>query len=84
MKPRSIHLDIDSIVLRGIDPGDREAFAAALHTELLALLSNADVASTLGESRARARADGGRIDARSSQRGLAPAVARAVWRGVSR
>ena len=84
MKPRTIRLDIDSVVLHGIDPGDREAFATALRNELHALLSDPGAEHAIGDSRALARADGGRINGGSPGQPLAPAVAKAVWRGVSR
>lgn len=74
---RRIHVRIDRVVLDGVDPGDRAAFAAALGREIGRQLGQADPQAIA------ARGDAPRIDAgRIAQGADAGAVAGAVVRAI--
>jgi hypothetical protein len=77
----AITLEIGEVVLRGIDIGDRKAFAAALERELTVLLGEGRMPRMLPAG-ARHRVDGGVISLAANHG--APAVGREVARVVQR
>ena len=81
MSRRRIRLHIDQIVLHGVDPGNKPAFARALRTELGRLLGST-AASDLNRRRAVSRIDAGKVQVKAKSANLARKVAGAVYTGV--
>jgi hypothetical protein len=79
----ALKIEIDEVVLRGINVGGRSALAAALERELTSMLSDGETTRTL-RSNARERIDGGTIflEANRDVPGLGREIAQAVQRSL--
>jgi hypothetical protein len=77
----AITLDIGEVVLRGIDPGDRNALAAVLERELVSVLGDGGMPRTL-RAGGRDRVDGGVISLKADEN--APAIGRQIAHAVQR
>ena len=82
-----IHINIDRIVLRGIDPADRQALVNGLKTELARMLADPAERAAISQSR---RTPVLRLGKMSMGQGAAGArllgggIARAIGKGISR
>ena len=82
-----IHVHIDRIVLRGIDPSDRHALVSGLKTELARVLADPATQSGMGKSR---RTPVMRLGAMPMEQGtvgarkLGGGIARAIGKGIKR
>lgn len=83
-----IDLRIDSLILDGVAPGDRERVAASVRAELTRLLSERGLPGVAGrgsDSHAVERVDAGTVSSRSpGPAGVGTAVARAIYGGLRR
>lgn len=83
----SVQVNIDRIVLRGIDPADRQALANGLKTELARILADPAARAALNQSR---RTPVLRLGKLSMDKGTAGAsklgsgIARAIGKGIVR
>lgn len=82
MKPRSVTVEIEELVLHGCAPGDRHRVAAAVTRELERLLRQQGLPAPLAEPAHFTQREGGTIPAESGVRpeSLGREVARAVYR----
>ena len=82
-----IHVNIERIVLRGIDPADRQALVNGLKTELARMLADPAERAAISQSR---RTPVLRLGKMSMGQGAAGAgalgggIARAIGKGISR
>jgi hypothetical protein len=79
---KRINVTIDRVVLRGIDPADRQALVHGLQTELARILATPGIASTPRHTQALRL---GRLPLESGQAGatkLGNNVARAIGKGL--
>jgi hypothetical protein len=78
-----IVLHIDRLVLRGIEPGDTDAFSTALQAELQRQLAMTGMAETLRGIGQPARIKVGEVrSAKSGHEGLGQAVAQSIASGL--
>lgn len=87
MDMNRIHVNIERIVLRGIDPDDRQALISGLKTELARMLADPGARATISQPR---RTPVLRLGKMSMGQGTAGAkllgggIARAIGKGISR
>jgi hypothetical protein len=86
MKPRSIDLHIQELVLHGFPPGDRYRIGDAVRVELARLLAEQGVPAALTREREVARLDVGAFEFAPGAKaeGLAAGVALSVHGGLVR
>jgi hypothetical protein len=84
---RRIHVHIDRLLLRGIDPADQRAFTASLKAEFVRVLGEAAIRDGMAKS---GRTPVMRLDRMSLEPGQAGArtlgagVAKAIGKGIAR
>ena len=82
-----IHVHIDRLVLRGIDPSDRYALVAGLKMELARVLADPATQSTVTKSRRTPVMRLGRLPMEQGiggARKLGGGIARAIGKGIKR
>ena len=82
-----IHLHIDRIVLRGIDPADREVLLQSLQSELARVLAEPAAQAALARSRRTPVLRLGKMlmtPGPAGARKLGSGIARAIGKGISR
>jgi hypothetical protein len=82
-----IHVTIDRIVLRGIDPADRQALVNSLKAELSRMLADPATRATLPNSRRTPAMRLGRMplgQGTAGARKLGTGIARAIGKGITR
>lgn len=86
MKPVSLELHIEELVLRGFAPGDRRDIGEAAERELSRLFAEQGVPPSLARGREVARLDGGAFEVKpgSGAEAIGFQVAQAVYGGFSR
>ncbi|MFZ0746894.1 MAG: hypothetical protein WAM85_20995 [Terracidiphilus sp.] len=85
MSGARLNLHIDRVVLRGIDPADRQAFANGLKSELAKVLRDPSLRAALTRSRRTPMMRLGRISLEpglAGARKLGGGVARAIGKGM--
>jgi hypothetical protein len=82
---RRISIDIDELVLVGIDPGDRGAVAAAVERELARRLSATELPAAFGSTTEISLIDAGELTAPSgaSPAVLGTSIAQSVHQGIA-
>jgi hypothetical protein len=86
VKPRSIQVHIERLVLEGVAPGDRAGIAASVQQELTRLFAQHGVPGPLSRGIALPGIDAGafRVAHRSRPSALGGGVARALYGGLKR
>src|SRR5262249_25079225 len=82
-----IRANIDRLILRGIDPADRQALIKALRSELARVLSDPNLRTTLAGSRRTPVMKLGRIPfnpGMAGARAVGVGIARAIGRGLKK
>ena len=82
-----IEVTIDRIVLRGIDPGDRQALINGMRTELARVLTEPAARDALSQSRRTPVLRLGKMTVGQGTAGagrLGSGIARAIGKGISR
>ena len=82
-----IHVHIDRVVLRGIDPADRHALVAGLKTELARVLADPVIQGGMTQSRRTPVMRLGKMPMEQgigSARKLGGGIARAIGKGIKR
>jgi hypothetical protein len=82
-----IELTIDRIVLRGIDPADRQALINGMRTELARMLADPATRAALSQSRRTPVLRLGKLPVSPGTAGagkLGSGIARAIGKGISR
>jgi hypothetical protein len=82
-----IHVNIERIVLRGIDPADRQALVNGLNTELARMLADPAARAAIAQSRRTPVLRLGKLSmgqGTAGARALGGGIARAIGKGISR
>jgi len=85
MSPARVTLNIDRLVLRGVDPADKHALADGLRTELARVLADPAMRAALAKSRRTPVLRLGRMAMQpgmAGARALGGGVARAIGKGM--
>ena len=83
----TIHVHIDRLVLRGIDPSDRHALVSGLKTELARVLADAATQSAISKSRRTPVMRLGKMPMEQGVGGarkLGGGIAQAIGKGIKR
>ena len=86
MKPKSIELHIEELVLHGFQPGDRHRIACAVERELARVLAERGMPPSLAEGLTVAHLDTGAFNATPSATAerVGEQVGQALYGGLSR
>jgi hypothetical protein len=86
MKPRTIEVYIEELVLHGFDLRDRYAIGEAVQRELSRLFAEQGIHSSLGQGREIARLDVGTFDVKPGAKAeaIGTQVAQSVYGGLKR
>ena len=86
MKPRTIELHIEELVLHGFAPGDRYSIGDAVHHELTRLFAEHGVPQSSTVSVDRAHVDAGNVHVAPESKAptVGAQVAQAVYGGLTR
>jgi hypothetical protein len=82
-----VHITIDRIVLRGIDPSDRQAIVSGMKTELARILTDPAMRAGMTQSRRTPVLRLGRLAMGEGSAGasaLGGGIARAIGKGMAR
>ncbi len=84
MKPRTIEVHIEELVLHGFDPKDRYAIGEAVQRELIRLLAEQDIHPSLGQGYEVARLNAGAFNVKPGVKAeaIGSQVAQSVYRGL--
>ena len=84
MKPRNIELNVEELVLHGFSPGDRYRIGEVVERELVHMIAERDLPSSLADGGKIDHLDGGAFEAAQGSRPeeIGLQVAQAVYRGV--
>lgn len=83
----SVHVTIDRIVLRGIDPSDRQAIVSGMKAELARILADPVTRAAVSQSRRTPVLRLGKMPLAQGSAGarkLGSGIARAIGKGISR
>lgn len=83
----SVHITIDRIVLRGIDPSDRQAIVSGMKAELARILADPSTRAAISQSRRTPVLRLGKMPLAQGSAGarkLGGGIARAIGKGISR
>jgi hypothetical protein len=86
MRPRSIELHIEGLVLHGFAPGDRHRISAAVERELARLFAEQSGPSSLAQGGEIAHLDGGAFEVvpGAKAEAIGTQIAQAVYGGLRR
>lgn len=86
MKPRTIEVYIEELVLHGFDPKDRYAIGEAVQRELSRLFAEQGLHSSLSQGREIARLDAGMFNMKPGVKAeaIGTQVAQSVYGGIKR
>ena len=82
-----VHITIDRIVLRGIDPSDRQAIVSGMKTELARIFADPATCAGMAQSRRTPVLRLGRLamgQGSAGARTLGGGIARAIGKGIAR